>query len=300
MVMQPIPSGLAEFVHVDGTTVKEEIIAVGGTNLVIRQGKYAIKIPLLSRITEYDGIPVMIDQSRPAEEGDYDYRGALIAALDNEKAIYRRIGPHVGVTPCYNSSSGQPCVQMPRMREDLQHHISSNRPGRREQLRWSTQLVDALEYIHSRRVIVTDIRARNVVLDDESNVKFIDFSESTLMPLDWDLEGPDHLGYSILSDIGQLGAVMFQLVTGEKCRFDIFPPVEEDGDEVTWPRRDTLPSTDDVWLGDLIEKCWTQGFKSAGELADQLKQVNISSETGVTLSQVGRRHSQSRLVDELV
>lgn len=273
-VMESIPSGLAEFVHLDGTTVTDEIIGIGGTNIVIQQGKYAIKIPRLSRITEISGISVSIDESKPPEEGGYDYRADLIGALRNEKAIYQRIGPHAGVTPCFNLSSTEPSVRMPRMREDLQHYLEETRPDRKTQLAWSIQLADTLAYIHSRRVIVADVRASNIVLDDELNVKFIDFSESTLMALVWNLEGSDNLGYSILSDIGQLGAVTFQIVTGQRCSFDIFQDVEDATNEVTWPRRNNLPSTENVWLGGVIEKCWTQGFKSAGDLVADLKQLN--------------------------
>ncbi|EXJ86351.1 serine/threonine protein kinase [Capronia epimyces CBS 606.96] len=266
--MESIP--FAEFVHLDGTTVTDKIIGIGGTNIVVQQGKYAVKVPRLSRITEIGGTTVLLDQSKPPKEGDYDYRAQLIRALKNEKDIYRRIGPHVGITPCYNISSTQPSVQMPLMGKDLQHYLAENRPSRKEQLAWMRRLADTLAYIHSRRVIAADIGPSNIVLDSALNVKFIDFSESTLMPLDWNLEGTDSLGYSILSDIGQLGAVMFQIVTGQTGRFD----TEDASGEVTWPPRDSLPSTDNVWLGPVIEKCWTQGFKSAGDLAGYLKQVN--------------------------
>jgi hypothetical protein len=53
---------------------------------------------------------------------------------------------------------------------------------------------------------------------------------------------------------------------------------KEATDEVTWPRRNNLPSTDNVWLGGIIEKCWTQGFKSAGDLAADLKQLKNNVE----------------------
>lgn len=269
--MEPGASSLAEFVHVDGTRVADEIIGIGGTNIVIQQGEYAIKIPRLAKITEVDGIPVFIDQSQPPKEGDYDYRGDLIRALKNEKAIYQRIGPHIGVTQCYNLSSAEPSVRMPRMRQDLQRYLASTRPDRKTQLSWLIQLADTLAYIHSRRVIVGDVRAPNIVLDDDLSAKFIDFSESTLMAPDWNLEGPDRFGYSILSDIGQFGAVMFQIVTSQRCSFDIDVDAN---DEIIWPLRESLPSTDDVWLGDIIEKAWTRGFKFAGDLATELKRVD--------------------------
>ncbi|KAH0844306.1 hypothetical protein FOPE_09833 [Fonsecaea pedrosoi] len=279
--MESVP--VAEFVHLDGTTVTDRVIGIGGTNIVIQRGKYAVKIPRLSRITLIGDITPSIDQSRTRHEGDYDYHADLIRALNTEKDIYRRIGPHVGVTPCYNVSSTHPSVRMPLMEQDLQHYLADNRPNRKRQLGWLRRLADTLAHIHSRRVIVADVRPTNIVLDSDSNVKFVDFSESTLMPLDWDLEGTDALGYSILSDIGQLGAVMFQIVTGQTCRFHL----EDANGDVAWPPRDSLPSTDNVWLGTAIEKCWTQGFRSAGDLARYLKHVNEddSNETDPTFDQ---------------
>lgn len=41
------------------------------------------------------------------------------------------------------------------------------------------------------------------------------------MPPDWDLDGDDDDGYSILTDLGQFGTVMFEIVTGQCCKFDL-------------------------------------------------------------------------------
>jgi hypothetical protein len=46
------------------------------------------------------------------------------------------------------------------------------------------------------------------------SIKLADFGESSLMPLDWDLSGSDELGFSTMTDIGKIGAVMFHIVTG--------------------------------------------------------------------------------------
>ncbi|ETN40082.1 uncharacterized protein HMPREF1541_04357 [Cyphellophora europaea CBS 101466] len=272
--MESVASSLAEFVHLDGTKVTEKIIGIGGTNIVIEDGIYAIKLPRLSRFFDPDGVSVLIDQSRAPGEGDHDYHSDLINALDNEKAIYRRIGPHIGVTPCYNLSSTEPSVQMLRMGQNLQQHLKDNRPDRKKQLAWSTQLAEALAHIHSRGVIVADVNPSNIVLDDDSNVRFIDFSESTLMALDWDLKSPDEHGYSILSDIGQLGAVIFLIVTGRPCKFTL-EDAQDSCEPVTWPQRNSLPETANVWLGALIEKCWTKGFRTTGALAAALRHVEV-------------------------
>lgn len=72
---------------------------------------------------------------------------------------------------------------------------------------------------------MADIASRNFVLDSDLSVKFCDFTESTMFPLDTCMETADDEGYSIHTDIGQLGSVMHEVVTGERCAFDFFKDV---------------------------------------------------------------------------
>lgn len=267
--------------YLDGTRVVERIIGKGGMGIVVQQGQYALKIPRIFRdIKEGDEALRTNRRLIHEEEGDYDEHPDLIRWIEDEKAIYKRLGDHPGIVRCYNPSSTHHYIQMALMKNgDLEHYLAEKRPGKKTQLSWLSEMAHTIAYIHNRRVIVVDIRLPNLLLDDDLAVKFVDFSESTLMPLDWSLDGSDDDGHSILTDIGQFGAVMFEIVTGQSCIFDITEEWKEPGDLPTWPRRDRLPSTSDVWLGHIIEKCWTQGFRSANDLAAELsKEVAQSSE----------------------
>ncbi|KIW36770.1 uncharacterized protein PV06_11059 [Exophiala oligosperma] len=269
---------IAKFVHLDGSKVTERIVGLGGTGIVIQQGQYALKIPRLSRDIEIDGVLLINDSSTP-EAGDYDIRSDLISSLERERAVYRRLGNYPGIVHCYNLSSTDHSIQMDLMKKgDLRHYLAQLeiRPEKKIQLSWLANMAQTLGYIHDRRVIVADIRLDNLLLDDQLAIRFSDFGESTLMPLDWDLDGDDDDGYSILTDLGQFGAVMFEIVTGQGCKFDLMQNWKDVGDPLTWPRRDTLPSTSDVWLGHIIEKCWTQGFRSAKDLAEELDNVVLN------------------------
>lgn len=82
---------ITQYVHLDGTKVTDEIIGVGGTGLVLRRGPHSVKIPYMSREIEIGGNPVSPD-THILEEGDLDRRLNLIKAIENEKAIYRRLG----------------------------------------------------------------------------------------------------------------------------------------------------------------------------------------------------------------
>ncbi|EEQ35469.1 conserved hypothetical protein [Microsporum canis CBS 113480] len=229
----PLPSTKSAFLHLDGTKVVERVIGIGGTGIVIERRQYALKIPRILRPIEVDGVPVATGRLTP-EEGNYDERPDLIRSIQDEKAIYRRLGDHPGIVRCFNLSSDDPSIQMYLMKNgDLRHYLAETRPEKSIQLS-------------------------------------CDFGESVMMPLDWDLNGSDDLGFSIMTDIGQFGAVMFEIVTGQRCRFDLAQGQREPGDLYTWPRRDSLPSTTNTWLGHIIEKCWTQEITSAKDLAAEL------------------------------
>ncbi|CAI7647969.1 unnamed protein product [Penicillium bialowiezense] len=70
-----------------------------------------------------------------------------------------------------------------------------------------------LEYIHDRRVLVADIASRNFLLDSDMTIKFCDFSEASLLPLDVDMDTLDDNGYTTRIDLGFLGAVIYEVIT---------------------------------------------------------------------------------------
>ncbi|EEP80926.1 predicted protein [Uncinocarpus reesii 1704] len=72
------------------------------------------------------------------------------------------------------------------------------------------------------RRLGTYIASRNFLLNSDMSVVFCDFDNTSLMPIDINMEPADDDGYSIQTDIGQLGAVFFEIVTSERCNFDLF------------------------------------------------------------------------------
>ncbi|PGH12836.1 hypothetical protein AJ79_04060 [Helicocarpus griseus UAMH5409] len=93
----------------------------------------------------------------------------------------------------------------------------------------------------------------------------------------------DDAGYPIYTDIGQLGAVMYEIVTGVQCRFDLFEGLSPGPEIARWPSRKGLPSTEGIWLGSIIERCWIRGdggFRDSGELAALLELVSSKGSAG--------------------
>lgn len=66
-------------------------------------------------------------------------------------------------------------------------------------------------------------------------IRFCDFTESIKLPLDTCMEKADFGGYSVRTDIGQLGSVMYEVVVREKCEFDIFKDIPPELSRGRWP-----------------------------------------------------------------
>jgi hypothetical protein len=78
-----------------------------------------------------------------------------------------------------------------------------------------------------------------------------------------------------VTDIGELGAIIYEAVTGQQLAD--FDQIAEEGS--SWPTRDQLPTTDDVFLRSVIEACWTKGkFRTTHELCQMLEEESNPNE----------------------
>ena len=96
------------------------------------------------------------------------------------------------------------------------------------------------------------------------------------MPADVNMDEAEDSGYSVQTDIGQFGAVMYEVVTGKSYDFDLFKGQDDGALFPRFPLEDELPSTEDIWLGSVIRKCWRKGgYKNMDELCHALTQVTL-------------------------
>lgn len=246
------------FLDQDGNPVHgDQLLGYGGSGVVILHHGIAIKMPLRYRSSSDDDVNENIE------------------VIQREQEVYRRLDHCEGVVPCLGFSATT--IRLAYMKHgDLRSFLKQNQSSRLLQLSWFRQMAHALAHIHRHSVIVADIASRNLLLDSDLSIKFCDFTESTIMPLDVDMEDVDDNGYSIQTDIGQLGTIFYEVVTGERCEFDLFKDNPPDVTDAVWPRRETLPCTKHIWLGSIIEKCWTKGaFPNANHLAEALDAIEL-------------------------
>lgn len=192
-----------------------------------------------------------------------------VECIEHEKEIYRRLQHCEGVIP-YLDLSGL-VIQLPFMNDGtLSRYLQSNSPPMRaQQLAWVKQMVHTLCRIHDRRVLVIDLASRNMLIHPNGSILFCDFGTSILLPIETDIWAAESHESSFETDICQLGAIIYEVVTGR----DIADYDQITEDAGGWPPRDKLPSTRGIWLGSIIEACWTKGrFRTTYELAQMLEE----------------------------
>ena len=250
------------FLDLQGNPIyQEQVLGYGGSAVVILQDNLAVKTPL-----------------RYFWSSDADVK-ANVEVIRREQDIYRRLQPSQnnrcpGIVNCIGFLNE--ATQLAYMKNgDLRAYLQNNKPSRLLQLSWFRDMARTLAYIHEKRVLVADIATRNFLVDSDLSLKLCDFSESTILPFDVDIDTADDNGYSPRIDIGQLGAVMYEVVTGVKCEVDLFKDNLPTDGRAYWPKREYLPSTENVWLGSIIDGCWTGGFRDACSLLRALDAVEL-------------------------
>lgn len=250
------------FLDLRGNSIpKDNVLGSGNSALVMLQNSVAVKTPL-----------------RCIWSSDSDVAGN-IQSLRREQDVYHRLQGlederSGGVVRCIGVSSE--ATQLAYMANgDLRTYLTKFRPSNKLQLTWFHEMARTLGYIHDRRVLVADIASRNFLLDSHLSLKFCDFSEASLLPLESDMETVDDNGFTIQIDVGLLGAVMYEVITGNKCEIDLFKHNSPTDGRAYWPKRSFLPSTHDIWLGWIIEGCWNGQFRSARSLLQALNTVEV-------------------------
>jgi hypothetical protein len=132
--------------------------------------------------------------------------------------------------------------------------------------------------VRFRHVIIGDIASRNDLLDKDKSVKLCDFSGSGLIPLDVDMEKAEDNIASTSTDIFQFGSLVYEILTGQPCKYDLFANEEIERQskineattnrepEATLPQPDRLPATGTLALSEIIRKCWSNQYQTMKEV----------------------------------
>lgn len=246
---------------------QDQVLGSGSSAVVLLQDGLAVKTPLRALWSSDSDVEVNTICIRREQDV---YRRLQDPENDRSSGIVHCIGflPEATQLACMTNG-------------ELRTYLANNRPPHQLQLTWFRQIARTLGYIHDRRVLIADIATRNFLLDSDLSLKICDFSEASLLPLDANMKTVDDNGYTTRIDIGLLGAVIYEVVTGNKCEVDLFKDNSPADGRAYWPRRETLPDTKDIWLGWIIEGCWDGTFRSAESLQQALDSIDLRSQSRI-------------------
>jgi eukaryotic-like serine/threonine-protein kinase len=215
--------------------------------------------------------------------------GVALAAID-----------HAHICRVYDVDlhQGRPCIVMERLEgTDLKQHMAGRKLGLPEIVSITLQIVDALEAAHLAGIIHQDIKPANIFITARGAVKLLDFGLAETRRHSGAPAGTPAAGREVLgtisylaperilklpitprSDLFSLGAVIYELATGQKP-FTGATPAETIFNVLDHePRRITaidpaLSTALDTVVMKLLEKLPARRYQSAADLRQALLRI---------------------------
>ncbi|EXK76768.1 serine/threonine protein kinase [Fusarium oxysporum f. sp. raphani 54005] len=167
-------------------------------------------------------------------------------------------------------------------------YLTDSNPGfsLQQRVTWCRQITEAVDHIHTKRVIHCDIQPTNILVDDNLNLKLTDFqgrhlSEHGNIILDgWSSEPcryfcprEDEFDATYKTDLFALGSTIYFIMTGQEP----FPDIVYG--EVGWNERVKERFSQGIFpedphaCSDITRKCWKQQYDSAKQVLENICSV---------------------------
>ncbi|RSL60326.1 hypothetical protein CEP54_006827 [Fusarium duplospermum] len=178
---------------------------------------------------------------------------------------------------------------------NLQAYLDSHpSTGLGQRLTWCLQVAEAIDYIHSRGVVHSDLRPANILVHETRpgarDLQLCDFGGSVCQELGLDgFSLPDGPFYSpvfenessTLLDIFGMGSILYTILTGRwpyKTTPGRFTKVD---DRLDWEERivypnfkaEKFPDVEQLPGGNVILRCWMRQFATAREALTALEEA---------------------------
>lgn len=186
--------------------------------------------------------------------------------------------PHPNIVRCLAITEDR--IILERLREDLYSYLRRTPPGEirnEERARWAAEAASGLHYLHSKRILHSDISTYNILLDENLHLKWIDFAGSSL-------NGAERITFyssrsvsprcegdtvTLDTEIFAFGCVLYEIETGHVP----YPDLEYHEVDERY-KTNNFPSLAGSFLGAIIMKCWAGHYE---DMAVALKDIlNLS------------------------
>ncbi|KAL9127659.1 MAG: hypothetical protein Q9217_003506 [Psora testacea] len=200
--------------------------------------------------------------------------------LEIEKQIYERLESHPRI--CRYLQSTERIITRERYVESIRKRLFDlDRPGgilpSETALRWSMQVAQGLEYIHSKGVLQADISTGNMLLDRHNNIVLCDFAGSSIdgskptVASDASYQRPYEGGLlegNVQNEIYALGSAIYEIWT-------TIQPYQDEPEKVViqYFRDGQFPEVGHLPPTDVVMKCWKGSYTTVSEAAYELEQL---------------------------
>ncbi|KAI7286929.1 hypothetical protein KC345_g917 [Hortaea werneckii] len=233
--------------------VEPELLVIGSGSSTYQFGQVVIEVP------------------RVDEEAEITQENAR--ATKTEADIHKILGKHDRIAKClYISPTSDTIMLECYSHGNLKDYVAFH--GLAQLMKWANQMIEGVQFIHSKGVRHSDIRLSQWLLGSRMNARLRDFNSSGFgechalgIPSQKALEVEDARRFmprdccednSVRSDLFALGTALYEIECGN------YPFADRDEETITHRfAQGNLPSVSDLTLGSIISGSWKGEFDSA-------------------------------------
>lgn len=167
-------------------------------------------------------------------------------------------------------------IIMERLQMTLRYRLSLLDVAVELEDRWTLEVSEGLEFLHSKDIIHGDLGCQNVLIDSKDHAKICDFAGSRIEDeVAWAryqvrYQHPRYVGKqpNVVTDIFALGSVIFEIAT-------LRPPYERLLDTVVQERflagEFPLEAIDRPEIQEVVERCWNGTYVQVSDICQEMR-----------------------------